>query len=89
MFFRGCVIKLLAKSKQSCSSFGRHPLMPHYMNLTMQILSQLHAVRRIDDMIQSLFFLFFLILKQHLEFFEVCRFDEGKGEQDLWNVKTC
>jgi hypothetical protein len=27
------------------------------------------VVKRIDDMIQSLFFLFFLILKQHLEFF--------------------
>jgi hypothetical protein len=69
MFFKGHAIKLLAKSKQICSSFEGHPLMAHYMNLTMQILFQLHVVKRIDDMIQSLFFLFFLILKQHLEFF--------------------
>jgi hypothetical protein len=62
--------------------------MAHYMNLTMQTLSQLLVMKNTKDMIQTLFFFYSLNLKQHLEFLKFVEFMKAKGNKILWNVKT-
>ncbi|KAG0594802.1 hypothetical protein M758_UG111100 [Ceratodon purpureus] len=63
-------------------------LQAHKTNLAVRILSALHMVQRIEDMLTSLHAFFVKSPKRHLEFVKLAELMQSKGLKILKNIKT-
>jgi hypothetical protein len=62
--------------------------MSHYTNLIVQTLSIMSIVRKIEDVLQSLYAYYFHSPKKTQEFVDLVNIVEIRGQQVLRNIKT-
>jgi hypothetical protein len=62
--------------------------MVHHTNLTLEPLSNLHVVLKLETLCQTFYTYFSMSSKKHLEFQKLADIVQIEGLRMLWNVKT-